>query len=719
MLESIIEWILNGIGELFQLICTWFISAINVDIRALAEYFPALPQGYKIFQGIGLALTVIIAGFQIFKFFTPGERKDTPLRILAHAGLAICFIYFGGYILESIVDLAKIPFEIVNGLDAVDSPNIVTVMSDGWENFKGSFSGGSVNAGAAAISAAGELLLILVASLLIGYNILKVLLEFVKHYVLIGVLTYASPLIYPTYASETTKGIFNKYIGMFIGQCAALTIFAWSIKLTLSGLMYTGGGHLAFRMILVLSMCKVTQNIDSFMGQLGIGTASMGGGILEDLVVAGSMLGMGRRGSAGKGSKSEVLGANGTESTNYSTSRFGGVLGGISNAITNAKNKFANGATGVAVGKDLAADFTRGFTGGWNPMEKAQNAFKKIDERGGNPLLNRWKKVGVAAGIGAAAVTSGIVGGTAISFGKRAYRKLTGADSAQRIMTGAGMAKQAVQNSGANATNIENKAMKGAADYDSFVAPESTGYFSYDADTQEFSLDAQAQKAGLSIESGTDNEGETQKRIIGPADVVGDFIANNYSLKDEYDEIGEIFGNTIASSPMVARELLENDDFDFDGDDELGDLILTKAIGDKAKFFGDAEGKFTDIKARTDENGRRFIDFKAVSSERDIVNQDLHKTRQCTMFPSSYETGNKPMDGKFSQIAQGATGRMRQIDSADHSQAYTVKFDKARWEEDTSNKYRKFTKFYTSPQSPKESYSSPPKRNREKERKEA
>lgn len=72
-------------------------------------------------------------------------------------------------------------------------------------------------------------LLALIIIIVIGWNTIKLLLEVVERYLMVGVLTFTSPLAWSTVSSRSTHQIFSKWFSMFFRS-----MFADAIKCMVS-----------------------------------------------------------------------------------------------------------------------------------------------------------------------------------------------------------------------------------------------------------------------------------------------------------------------------------------------------------------------------------------------------------------------------------------------------------------------------------------------------
>ena len=127
MLETIFSWLLSAVGEGLQLFVNFFFGngndggLLNFTLGDLYQNFPYFGTAYAILQACGLGLVLAIAAVNLFKVFlgSLSKAQDTPTQILVRAALATVLIYLGGYLLSAVVGIAKVPYDIFVGSDAI------------------------------------------------------------------------------------------------------------------------------------------------------------------------------------------------------------------------------------------------------------------------------------------------------------------------------------------------------------------------------------------------------------------------------------------------------------------------------------------------------------------------------------------------------------------------------------------------------------------------
>ena len=381
MLETIFSWLTGGIGEALSWAIVTFLDVLDLSLGVFVSVFPVFSTGYSILQAVSVGLIILIAGFSILSFFLPGlaRPRETPPAVLIRAGIAGMCVYFGGYAVEWFVDLAKIPYDVFLSILKSDSfPAESLDLAEGLGTALSAGAAGSAgDTAAVAIGAGAVTILSFLLVLIIAWNVMKLMLEVVERYLMVGFLAYTSPLVCSAMASAETGHIFRRWLSMFFGQCLLMFLSVFSFDIILSGFVFTrqaveaaaeGTAPYWLRIIMILAMCKIAQRLDSYLQQIGIGAATTGQNLWDDIVATAMTLGrMGRAaggarrstpdapgpGGPDSGKDGSVLGSrarmNGTRNP-ASWSRFGGVLGAASSYVQ-------HGAAGWREGKTVTESF--------------------------------------------------------------------------------------------------------------------------------------------------------------------------------------------------------------------------------------------------------------------------------------------------------------------------------------------------------------------------
>lgn len=683
MLETILSWFVSLAGELFEAITNVFLDSITTNMDMITSIFPGLSLGYRVFQAIGIGMIICIASFQLIKFFGGQltDARDTPLQILMRAAIAGALLYFGGHVLALVIEISRIPFTRMADMNSVNFSNFTESLTSGIQS-------GSLTNVAIALSGPVVPAIVLILLILIGWNLLKLMVEVCERYLMIIVLTYVSPLVFSTYTSKSTSHIFQKYTSMFFGQAILLTLSVWMLKLIMSGFATVGAGQgILFKMMLVLAMCKIAQRTDTYMQELGIGVATTGENLMDDVIVAARAMGRASKTSKGEGgaSKNDVLGA-GPDGT---LSRFGGLFGG---AITTARRA----AQGIRTGQDiseitgtLGKNFREGT--GWfghgtmTAMHDAAAAVANGDMEGTKDGFKR----AVGGMVTAAAITADPTGTvrrrTMKQQGDLAYETARRAVNGGRIYYEKGEEPRYQNPHGGNHVSVAT--MEGASDevrnmqkasglstqqfMEYSAAKNGVGGFQPDANGG-IGLTSNAQAAGLSLHgydaSGTPytvsswqfNNGDPAPYIEGPDDRVGDFVASNYGEAMQSDAAQATLLSTAEHmSEMSAEQALFNPYIDLNGNDEVGDHLIKKGIGEEL-ITGQTGGRFENITVTTDTEGGRVISCDYVPPE---SLDDVNAPRRHFELMDQTALDNSGMSVK-QRAKEGFTHQMTAMESA-------------------------------------------------------
>lgn len=362
MFNSLFGNLVSWIAVAMDKVLGWILEMTSFNLDFFTINFPIIADLFAILQGVGIALVVAIATFQLFKFFTGplSEAKTNPVEILVRSGISFALIFWGNYGLEMIVNLFSYPYEALMNTSAVEPPSV-------WETAAGSLTG--------LASGGAGILIALIVIIVVGWNVLKLAIEVVERFLMVGVLTYTSPLVWPTISSRTTQEIFSKWFSMFLSQCLLMLLNVWSVKMIMS-VIGASTGNIFFRLICALAFCKVAQRFDSYLQQIGLNAAHTGGNLLDDIVAAGSAL----TGLAAKGASFAAT-ASGNAALGNSLQR-GGFTGGLATAINQHRAAAQGGGKSTGAGTKVGG----GGMGGSNPFDIKKNAsgsgFRFTDRNG-------------------------------------------------------------------------------------------------------------------------------------------------------------------------------------------------------------------------------------------------------------------------------------------------------------------------------------------------
>lgn len=371
MFEFLLSGILRLLTGLFQAVFSAFGGFLDLSLEEIVRRFPFLYDGYQIFCTIGIGLAVAFAIIQVFRFFTGSQNvTESPVATLVRTAITIPLIKFSGVLITEIVDFAKIPYDAMRNVDIAGSE-----LSASWSAITPGLSSVLlVGAGdALALTALVKLGISVCLVAAIGWNILKLIIEICERYLLVGVLAYTSPLCVSAMSTGGTSNICSKWVSMFVGQLAIMTMSVWSYNVVLSGLKSIGSGGSEFffvDLVMILAMCKIGMRIDTYMQQIGVGVGTTGGGLFDEAVGMFHTLSRFARGKkqgggsgAGETGRSQsVLGGSMDEKGNVRPDPVGaGLIGAARTATRYGKASLKNGGNMNDVMKAASKGAVDGF----------------------------------------------------------------------------------------------------------------------------------------------------------------------------------------------------------------------------------------------------------------------------------------------------------------------------------------------------------------------
>lgn len=85
-----------------------------------------------------------------------------------------------------------------------------------------------------ALASGSVSLIVLILTIIVAWNYIKLLFEAAERYIMVGVLIYTAPMAFATGASESTSNIFSAWGRMLGGQLFLLVMNAWCLRLFVS-----------------------------------------------------------------------------------------------------------------------------------------------------------------------------------------------------------------------------------------------------------------------------------------------------------------------------------------------------------------------------------------------------------------------------------------------------------------------------------------------------
>lgn len=367
MMDLIVSWLCTAIAGAFSAATDFFCNIFGYDIATFNATFSFAGQSYEIIRNIGLALALLLAGWQILTFFFKGsEATVSPIRAALNGVIAVAFIFYGNHLLELVLDFCQYPYNAIQAMRPVTGVGskygdigsiVVSFLNDAF--------------------AGGNMLLYLIMIILICFSFVKLLLEIVERYVVTFTLLYLSPLAASTLASNSTSSIYKKFITMFFSQCILLFLNVWCLNMACSALNITGQPNnktLIVPFLLCYAFLRISAKMDSYINQLGLNAAITGGGLGAEIFATGaSLLRQGQGGhGGGDGGGNKVLGA--AKAVQTYANRF--------NPVAAMGKSVVDSAVGANHG------FSEAFRSGANVIQGAKSGWKEGIKNSDNLFTN-------------------------------------------------------------------------------------------------------------------------------------------------------------------------------------------------------------------------------------------------------------------------------------------------------------------------------------------
>ena len=229
ILDSIVGWIAEQVMNILDLITGSVLGALGCDMSVFIRYFPAAETMYEIFVAIAIGFILLNLVWQLFKNYGVGIglSAEDPGKLLLRSVLFILLAYYSDQIMALILTIAGTPYSWI--VDASLPPIEFASFASVLTVIVGALASGSVS------------LIVLILTIIVAWNYIKLLFEAAERYIMVGVLIYTAPMAFATGASESTSNIFSAWGRMLGGQLFLLVMNAWCLRL----FVYMVGGFIA------------------------------------------------------------------------------------------------------------------------------------------------------------------------------------------------------------------------------------------------------------------------------------------------------------------------------------------------------------------------------------------------------------------------------------------------------------------------------------------
>lgn len=219
ILDSIVEWLATQLMNLLDLVSNGILGALGCDMATFVRYFPAAETLYSVFVAIGVGVLLLNLVWQLFRNYAlvTGIGANDPIKTTLRSLLFLFLTFYADDILSIVLKIAGTPYHWILSKNL---PNI---------SFGDFFNGLTVIVG---VLASGSVtLIVLILTVIIAWNYIKLLFEAAERYVMVGVLVYTAPLAFAMGGSESTGSIFSSWCRMLGGQLVLLVMNAWCLRL--------------------------------------------------------------------------------------------------------------------------------------------------------------------------------------------------------------------------------------------------------------------------------------------------------------------------------------------------------------------------------------------------------------------------------------------------------------------------------------------------------
>ena len=229
----------------------------------------------------GLFILYGILIFQLFKgLFGPIAKAESPVRLVGKTLLFAILVVSSKEICSLFFYLSTVPYDMLQ-TTALQQLDIGSALSGALEGMLT-----NIVTPPGAVETIFRVIFSICLLFSIFINYMKLIIEIVERYVILGILSLFSPLCIATGASENTNNIFKSWIKMMISQCILmcmsvffLSVFEASVK-NISTLKADG----LIVLLLYLAWLRTGQRIDAHMSTLGLTTAQAGNGLYADMI---------------------------------------------------------------------------------------------------------------------------------------------------------------------------------------------------------------------------------------------------------------------------------------------------------------------------------------------------------------------------------------------------------------------------------------------------
>lgn len=302
VLDAFVEWCNTCVVQAMDGISNVFLELLGMDMTVFVSYFPFTAHTFNILQDTAWILLFFIVAFQLMRnFFGPLTDAEKPMTLIGRSVISAFLIGWALPICDILLKFASASYNKL--LNFTTTSGMFTTEEFSWVNVAKSITSGFQSA----ITSAGVLALVsLIIIIALAWNYLKLLLEVVERYIVLGVLTYTSPFGFMLAGSQSLSNSFKAWCRMFGSQLFMMLMNVWflrSFNFAMQAFATTGGkistltieSPALLWMFCALAFLRTGQAIDRHLNALGMSVAQTGLGLGQELMHTGMSLMMGAR----------------------------------------------------------------------------------------------------------------------------------------------------------------------------------------------------------------------------------------------------------------------------------------------------------------------------------------------------------------------------------------------------------------------------------------
>ena len=266
LLKGLVLWLYELFLDLVSYVSNELLTLMSLDLSYFETHVPVVSEIVNIFIAVGWALLLGNLIFQTLKTMFSGlgfegeDPKTLVIRTFIFGFLLLCS--------RQVCDIGlSMASQVMSMLALPTNIDIVTIEESA---FSGTGSAGW--------------LLVVIMGFIMAFQIIKLLFEIGERYVVVGVLTFLSPLAFAMGNAKATHDIFKGWVRMFASMMLMMVLNLVFLKMIISAMatVPSGAGIIAW-MVFIVAIARVARKIDNHIGKIGLNPANTGDGLRSGL----------------------------------------------------------------------------------------------------------------------------------------------------------------------------------------------------------------------------------------------------------------------------------------------------------------------------------------------------------------------------------------------------------------------------------------------------